>query len=83
MAEGLFRELNPGPLAPEARIMPLDQTASCANAWGCFMLQQFEATYCPYRQEKSLRLENGITLVSYCFLRTKHSRWDSNPQSPP
>ena len=27
-AEGLFRELNPGPLAPEARIMPLDQTAS-------------------------------------------------------
>ncbi len=27
MAKGLFRELNPGPLAPEARIMPLDQTA--------------------------------------------------------
>ena len=27
MAEGLFRELNPGPLAPEARIMPLDQAA--------------------------------------------------------
>ena len=25
--EGLFRELNPGPLAPEARIMPLDQAA--------------------------------------------------------
>jgi hypothetical protein len=24
---GLFRELNPGPLAPEARIIPLDQTA--------------------------------------------------------
>ena len=24
---GLFRELNPGPLAPEVRIMPLDQTA--------------------------------------------------------
>ena len=24
---GLFRELSPGPLAPEARIMPLDQTA--------------------------------------------------------
>ena len=23
-AEGLLRELNPGPLAPEARIMPLD-----------------------------------------------------------
>ena len=26
---GLFRELNPGPLAPEARIIPLDQTARC------------------------------------------------------
>ena len=25
--EGLFRELNPGPLAPEARTIPLDQTA--------------------------------------------------------
>ena len=28
---GLLRELNPGPLAPEARIMPLDQAA----IWGC------------------------------------------------
>jgi hypothetical protein len=27
--KGLLRELNPGPLAPEARIMPLDQAASC------------------------------------------------------
>ena len=27
--KGLFRELNPGPLAPGARIMPLDQAASC------------------------------------------------------
>ena len=27
MEKGLFWELNPGPLAPEARIMPLDQTA--------------------------------------------------------
>ena len=26
--QGLFWELNPGPLAPEARIMPLDQTAN-------------------------------------------------------
>ena len=27
-SKGLLRELNPGPLAPEARIMPLDQAAS-------------------------------------------------------
>ena len=26
--EGLLRELNPGPLAPGARIMPLDQAAN-------------------------------------------------------
>ena len=26
---GLFRELNPGPPAPEAGIIPLDQTAKC------------------------------------------------------
>ena len=28
LSKGLFWELNPGPLAPEARIMPLDQAAS-------------------------------------------------------
>jgi hypothetical protein len=27
ISKGLLRELNPGPLAPEARIMPLDQAA--------------------------------------------------------
>ncbi len=27
MQKGLLRELNPGPLAPEARIIPLDQAA--------------------------------------------------------
>ena len=32
-SKGLFRELNPGPLAPEARIMPLDQTASCSTSF--------------------------------------------------
>ena len=26
---GLLREVSPGPLAPEARIMPLDQAANC------------------------------------------------------
>ncbi|MEQ2181724.1 hypothetical protein GOODEAATRI_014455, partial [Goodea atripinnis] len=28
--EGLVRDLNPGPLAPEARIIPLDQRATCS-----------------------------------------------------
>ena len=35
---GLFWELNPGPLAPEARIMPLDQTAS----WDAFSSKHWE-----------------------------------------
>ena len=30
-ANGLLRELNPGPLAPEARIMPLDQAANATR----------------------------------------------------
>ena len=29
--KGLLRELNPGPLAPEARIMPLDQAANATR----------------------------------------------------
>ena len=29
--QGLLRELNPGPLAPEARIMPLDQAANVTH----------------------------------------------------
>ena len=29
MKPGLLWELNPGPLAPKARIIPLDQAASC------------------------------------------------------
>ena len=31
MTPGLLQELSPQPLAPEARIMPLDQTASCKH----------------------------------------------------
>ena len=30
-SEGLLQELNPGPLAPEARIMPLDQAADATG----------------------------------------------------
>ena len=31
--KGLLRELNPGPLAPEARIIPLDQAANETKAF--------------------------------------------------
>ena len=32
LTQGLLRELNPGPLAPEARIMPLDQAAKLCSS---------------------------------------------------
>ncbi len=35
--QGPVRELNPGPLAPEARIIPLDQQAT-----GCYHLEIYE-----------------------------------------
>ena len=31
LRKGLLRELDPGPLAPEARIIPLDQAADAAD----------------------------------------------------
>ena len=38
---GLVRDLNPGPLAPEARIIPLDQRATPAKALSTLPLQLF------------------------------------------
>ena len=35
---GLVRDLNPGPLAPEARIIPLDQRANMLQV--CLVFQQ-------------------------------------------
>jgi hypothetical protein len=31
--QAFFREWSPGPLAPEVRIMPLDQAATCGSSW--------------------------------------------------
>ena len=39
--QGLLRELNPGPLAPEARIMPLDQAAKCLSSLHKALGEQF------------------------------------------
>ena len=35
--KGLLRELNPGPLAPEARIIPLDQAANEGDSLFCML----------------------------------------------
>ena len=45
---GLLRELNPGPLAPEARIMPLDQAAmlQCMQA---LLNRSLESSAAPMR----------------------------------
>ena len=37
---GLVRELNSGPLAPKARIMPLDQQASCYSILNYYFLME-------------------------------------------
>ena len=39
---GLVRDLNPGPLAPKARIMPLDQRAICYPDWAQHVQLQLE-----------------------------------------
>ena len=43
LGDGLLRELNPGPLAPEARIMPLDQAAICGCLRPIHMYQSFKS----------------------------------------
>ena len=45
--KGLLRELNPGPLAPEARIIPLDQTACDIRAlyFEVTSLREFACVY--------------------------------------
>ena len=41
---GLVRELNPGPLTPEARIIPLDQRACSAENGGMFEIFIYKYT---------------------------------------
>ena len=56
---GLVRELNSGPLAPEARIMPLDQQASCYSILNYyFLMEMFPWKY--VWKERSCR---GIVLA--------------------
>ena len=41
---GLVRELNPGPLTPEARIIPLDQRAWSVKNGGMFQIFIYKYT---------------------------------------
>ena len=56
--KGLFRELSPGPLAPEARIMPLDQTAD-----GCKFCRRRSSTVFTWpMQEVAFGAKGSVTL---------------------
>ena len=61
---GPFRELNPGPLAPEARIMPLDQTA----IWNLFATRRKACTSQGEPHDKAL-----CAPVADKSLRGRHS----------
>ena len=73
---GLVRDLNPGPLAPKARIIPLDQRASvllciCANSFEWLMerdaMKQHE--HCKVDdQQLSLRTWLGLASGTASFL---------------
>ena len=60
LMNGLVRDLNPGPLAPEARIIPLDQRASV-----CFAI--FISDVCLYLIVVAIMLPNCITNI-LCYL---------------
>ena len=63
---GLFWELNPGPLAPEARIMPLDQTAGNAR----FSAHAHQVMHAPRRAVAGIGTPcRGAALRSAAFCR--------------
>lgn len=80
---GLVRELNPGPLTPEARIIPLDQRADSLQnkgSWYCFRLRwtQFihriikNQYYASFENSKAYKTLNKIkvSVVWYGGLRS-------------
>jgi hypothetical protein len=61
---GVFRESNSGPLAPEARIIPLDQTPSCLMAGISYLNPKFRvklAALCRIAVNALLSHKSGIT----------------------
>ena len=68
-AVGLFRELDPGPLAPEARIMPLDQAAS----W----LRAHLLIYGPMHAKKRISAKHPELFLSLRrLLKVSHQHYD-------
>ncbi len=80
---GLVRDLNPGPLAPKARIIPLDQRASCrfypaAVAWHILWQQKkCSMTRVPFRlpvrNAADTSEEGGLIPADATFFILRHS----------
>ena len=65
---GPVRELNPGPLAPEARIIPLDQQASCRERVSKTILgTKFCHKELQTRHDKNLVVGTNTLLVGFGF----------------
>ena len=85
-SQGLFRELNPGPPAPEAGIILLDQTASCLIFFFCILTKRTApAKYVPVVIQRTLGLvskRNGktVTLNPAILTVLRHWEFDTSPQ---
>ena len=74
---GLLRELSPGPLAPEARIMPLDQAAieilcCITDSWNAFsnmLLRHRLPLLCLHRRKKQVHEKRAANLLLTLFVR--------------
>ena len=76
--KGLFWELNPGPLAPEARIMPLDQTAS-DDRWAARLKRHSLSCYsfCSWGRVLPRQLERWPRLECCCRQWLSGSTWST------
>ena len=69
--EGLFWELNPGPLAPKARIMPLDQTANNIICVRSVPLDASLHSLRPMRPSDTRKMRCSVALVLLQLCRSE------------
>ena len=60
---GLDRDLNPGPLAPKARIIPLDHQASLFNGKQSYLRSVLENQDSGYRPDFSCRINASCEVI--------------------
>ena len=84
-SQGLFRELNPGPPAPEAGIIPLDQQPVVYFFFCMYTKRTAPAKYVPVVIQRTLGLvskRNGktVTLNPAILTVLRHWEFDTSPQ---